>query len=78
MWDDMAKTFEDADFETMDKPVIIAVSSCRVTKFRGIQLLIIKSEATISCDILNQNYARLQADSDICNTLLLKPKDTRA
>ena len=42
MWDDMAKTFEDADFETMDKPVIIAVSSCKVTKFRGIQLLIYK------------------------------------
>ena len=40
MRDDMAERFEDAGLETLQQPIIIAVSSCRVTKYRGITLLI--------------------------------------
>ena len=38
MWDDMAESFENANTDAMEQPVIIAVSSCRVTRFRGIEL----------------------------------------
>ena len=36
MWDEMAEKFEDAELETLEQPIIIAVCSCRVSKFRGI------------------------------------------
>nr|GEW80510.1 nucleic acid-binding, OB-fold protein [Tanacetum cinerariifolium] len=35
LWDEMAEHFGQADFQKMEQPVIIAVSSCRVSKFRG-------------------------------------------
>jgi hypothetical protein len=38
MWDAMAENFANAKPETMEQPVIIAVSSCRVSKFIGIAL----------------------------------------
>ena len=40
MWDDTAKMFKDIDFDAMEKPIIIAVSSCRVSKYRGILCLL--------------------------------------
>nr|GEV59843.1 helitron helicase-like domain-containing protein [Tanacetum cinerariifolium] len=35
LWDEMAEHFGQAKLETMEHPVIIAVSSCRVSKYRG-------------------------------------------
>ncbi|GJV28187.1 DNA helicase [Tanacetum coccineum] len=35
LWNEMAEHFGQADFEKMDQPVIITVSSCRVSKYRG-------------------------------------------
>lgn len=52
MWDKMAENFEDAELETLEQPVIIAVSSCRVTKFRGILLLTIKAFTAYSYRVL--------------------------
>nr|GEX23812.1 nucleic acid-binding, OB-fold protein [Tanacetum cinerariifolium] len=34
LWDEMAAHLEQANFEQMEQPVIIAVSSCRVSKYR--------------------------------------------
>ena len=39
MWNEMADEFEKADLDTMEQPIIIAVSSCRVSKYRGDTLL---------------------------------------
>ena len=39
MWNEMADEFEKADLDAMEQPIIIAVSSCRVSKFRGDALL---------------------------------------
>ena len=39
MWNEMADEFEKADLDAMEQPIIIAVSSCRVSKFRGDTLL---------------------------------------
>ncbi|GJX66387.1 DNA helicase [Tanacetum coccineum] len=38
LWDEMEEHFEKADREKMEQPVIIAVSSCRVSKYRDYQL----------------------------------------
>ncbi|GJR77269.1 reverse transcriptase domain-containing protein [Tanacetum coccineum] len=38
LWDEMAKHFEQADIKNMEQPVITAVSSCRVSKYRDYQL----------------------------------------
>nr|GEW61078.1 hypothetical protein [Tanacetum cinerariifolium] len=38
LWDEMAEHFGQAKLETMEQPVIIAVSSCRVSKYRDYQL----------------------------------------
>ncbi|GJW08077.1 nucleic acid-binding, OB-fold protein [Tanacetum coccineum] len=38
LWDEMAEHFGQATLEKMDHPVIIAVSSCRVSKYRDYQL----------------------------------------
>ncbi|GJY40370.1 DNA helicase [Tanacetum coccineum] len=38
LWDEMAEHFGQADLEKMEQPVIIAVSSCRVSKYRDYQL----------------------------------------
>ncbi|GKA42124.1 nucleic acid-binding, OB-fold protein [Tanacetum coccineum] len=38
LWDEMAEHFGLADFQKMQQPVIIAVSSCRVSKYRDYQL----------------------------------------
>ncbi|GJR32462.1 nucleic acid-binding, OB-fold protein [Tanacetum coccineum] len=38
LWNEMAEHFGQADFEKMDQPVIIATSSCRVSKYRDYQL----------------------------------------
>ena len=38
MWDEMTRKFGEANLESMQQPVIIVVSSCRVTKYRGIKL----------------------------------------
>nr|GEW96301.1 DNA helicase [Tanacetum cinerariifolium] len=35
MWDDLAKQFKKDEIEQLPRPIIIAVSSCRVTKYRG-------------------------------------------
>lgn len=39
MWNEMADEFEKADLDTMEQPIIIAVSSCRVSKYIGTTLL---------------------------------------
>ena len=36
MWDQMAEDFEKHRLEAMEQPVIIAINSCRVERFRGI------------------------------------------
>nr|GEV65137.1 DNA helicase [Tanacetum cinerariifolium] len=36
LWDEMAKHFDHGDIKNMEQPVIIAVSSCRVSKYREI------------------------------------------
>ena len=38
MWDQMAEDFEKRRPEALEQPVIVAVSSCRVTRFRGISM----------------------------------------
>ncbi|GJY89426.1 DNA helicase [Tanacetum coccineum] len=38
LWNEMAKHFGQADFKKMDQPVIIAASSCRVSKYKDYQL----------------------------------------
>ncbi|GJW88481.1 hypothetical protein Tco_0163821, partial [Tanacetum coccineum] len=38
MWSEMAMGFDIKAFEAMEKPIINAVSSCRVSKFEGVQL----------------------------------------
>ncbi|PWA83752.1 replication protein A 70 kDa DNA-binding subunit [Artemisia annua] len=35
LWDDLAETFPKERIDALEKPVIIAVSSCRVTRFRN-------------------------------------------
>nr|GEU38630.1 reverse transcriptase domain-containing protein [Tanacetum cinerariifolium] len=36
LWDEMAKHFDQADIKSMEQPIIIAVSSCWVSKYKGI------------------------------------------
>ncbi|GJY14913.1 DNA helicase [Tanacetum coccineum] len=38
MWNEMALDFNTLEYESMDKPVIIAFSSCYVTRYNGLQL----------------------------------------
>ncbi|GJR23423.1 DNA helicase [Tanacetum coccineum] len=38
MWDDLATQFNKKEIEKLPAPIIIAVSSCRVTKYRDVQL----------------------------------------
>ncbi|KAJ9559006.1 hypothetical protein OSB04_013620 [Centaurea solstitialis] len=38
MWDQMASNFDENIFETMPQPIILAISSCRVTRFKELQL----------------------------------------
>nr|GEX52641.1 helitron helicase-like domain-containing protein [Tanacetum cinerariifolium] len=38
MWDDLAKQFNKEEIEKLSRPIIIAVSSCRVSKYRDLQL----------------------------------------
>ncbi|GJZ36947.1 replication protein A 70 kDa DNA-binding subunit [Tanacetum coccineum] len=38
MWDEMAENFVRSLLETMEQPVIITVSSCRMSKYRDYQL----------------------------------------
>ncbi|GJW01098.1 nucleic acid-binding, OB-fold protein [Tanacetum coccineum] len=38
MWDDVAKQFNKQEIQKLTPPIIIAVSSCRVTKYRDVQL----------------------------------------
>ncbi|GJZ35269.1 DNA helicase [Tanacetum coccineum] len=38
LWDDMARNFDKQAYLSMEKPVIIAVSSCKVNKYGAIQL----------------------------------------
>ncbi|GJX46209.1 DNA helicase [Tanacetum coccineum] len=40
LWDKMAEHFEQADLEKMEQPVIIAVNSCRVSKYKDYQLAV--------------------------------------
>ncbi|GKC51360.1 nucleic acid-binding, OB-fold protein [Tanacetum coccineum] len=35
LWDEMAEHFAQADIEKMEQPVMISVSSCRVSKYKG-------------------------------------------
>ena len=78
MWDKMAENFEDAELETLEQPVIIAVTSCRVTKFRGILILTITAFTTDSYYVLKHYHCRLPVDFHFCNTVLLKPPNTRS
>ncbi|GJT86490.1 nucleic acid-binding, OB-fold protein [Tanacetum coccineum] len=39
LWDEMAEHFAQADIEKMEQPVMISVSSCRVSKYRDYQLV---------------------------------------
>ncbi|GJU16749.1 nucleic acid-binding, OB-fold protein [Tanacetum coccineum] len=38
MWDDLAKQFKKDEIQQLPQPIIIAVSSCRVSKYRDVQL----------------------------------------
>ncbi|GKC77222.1 DNA helicase [Tanacetum coccineum] len=38
MWDDLTKQFNKEEIEKLPRPIIIAVSSCRVSKYRDLQL----------------------------------------
>ncbi|GJV02996.1 nucleic acid-binding, OB-fold protein [Tanacetum coccineum] len=38
MWDDLAKQFKKDEIEQLPRPIIITVSSCRVSKYRDVQL----------------------------------------
>ncbi|GJX27970.1 hypothetical protein Tco_0236049 [Tanacetum coccineum] len=38
MWDDLAKQFKKDEIEQLPCPIIIVVSSCRVSKYRDVQL----------------------------------------
>nr|GEZ98884.1 hypothetical protein [Tanacetum cinerariifolium] len=38
LWDDMANHFGEVDFNNMEQPVIIVISSCRVSKYTDYQL----------------------------------------
>ncbi|GJS75547.1 DNA helicase [Tanacetum coccineum] len=38
MWDDLAKQFNKEEIEKLSRPIIIAVSSCKVSKYRDLQL----------------------------------------
>ncbi|GKC54819.1 nucleic acid-binding, OB-fold protein [Tanacetum coccineum] len=38
MWDDLAKLFNKEEIEKLPRPIIIVVSSCRVSKYRDFQL----------------------------------------
>ncbi|GJT05921.1 nucleic acid-binding, OB-fold protein [Tanacetum coccineum] len=38
LWDEMAKHFDQADIKNMEQKVIIAISSCRVSKYQDYQL----------------------------------------
>ncbi|GKE35937.1 nucleic acid-binding, OB-fold protein, partial [Tanacetum coccineum] len=38
MWDELAKQFNKYEIEKLPSPVIIAVSSCRVTRYKDVQL----------------------------------------
>ncbi|GKB22293.1 DNA helicase, partial [Tanacetum coccineum] len=38
MWDDLAKQFNKEEIEKLSRPIIIAVSSCRVSKYKDLQL----------------------------------------
>ncbi|GJW48837.1 nucleic acid-binding, OB-fold protein [Tanacetum coccineum] len=38
MWDEMAENFNKSILDTLEQPVIVAVSSCRVSKYRDYQL----------------------------------------
>ncbi|GJT48529.1 DNA helicase [Tanacetum coccineum] len=38
MWDDLAKQFKKDEIEQLPRPIIIVVSSCRVSKYRDVQL----------------------------------------
>ncbi|PWA88535.1 hypothetical protein CTI12_AA119640 [Artemisia annua] len=35
LWDDLAKSFKKDEIDALEKPVLIAVSSCRVTRYRN-------------------------------------------
>ncbi|GKC94108.1 hypothetical protein Tco_1159550, partial [Tanacetum coccineum] len=38
MWDELAKQFKKDEIEKLPRPIIIAVSSCSVSKYRDVQL----------------------------------------
>ncbi|GKB34062.1 nucleic acid-binding, OB-fold protein [Tanacetum coccineum] len=40
LWDDMARNFNVADYNSMERPVVIAVSSCRVKIYGGVLQLL--------------------------------------
>ena len=35
LWDELAETFKKDEIDALEKPVIIAVTSCRVSRFRN-------------------------------------------
>ncbi|PWA43981.1 nucleic acid-binding, OB-fold protein [Artemisia annua] len=46
LWDELADKFEKNEIETLEKPIIIAVSSCRVSKFQNRDLQLQSTPAT--------------------------------
>ncbi|GKC12851.1 DNA helicase [Tanacetum coccineum] len=38
MWNEMATEFNIREYETMEKPVVILVTSCYVTRYNGLKL----------------------------------------
>ncbi|GJZ83397.1 DNA helicase [Tanacetum coccineum] len=54
IWNEMALDFDVREYESMEKPIIIAVSSCYVTRYNGLQL----SGTSATHYYLNPNVAK--------------------
>nr|GFA79418.1 replication protein A 70 kDa DNA-binding subunit [Tanacetum cinerariifolium] len=74
LWDEMAEHFAQADLEKMEQPVIISVSSCRVSKYRGKSLPGLTPSA-FCCILIDRERHAIQAnmslkDMDYFNQML--------
>ncbi|GKA81789.1 DNA helicase [Tanacetum coccineum] len=65
MWDDLAKQFKKDKIEQLPRPIIIAVSSCRVSKYRDVQGIQFTCEALITN--LKKNRSWNYASCSQCN-----------
>nr|GEY00268.1 hypothetical protein [Tanacetum cinerariifolium] len=65
IWDEMAEHFGQAEFQKMQQPVIIAMSSCRVSKYRGSEHIMFKSryEQTPPLIIFKLPYPNIEKEA---------------